>query len=681
MKGEPPVADAPPAPLVLTPEFVRPLARSHALEPTPARFELDTRDALPAPVIELDAASAHPIAAARGTRTPRRALIVDDSLVARMGLARVLEREGWEVEGVERAEQMWPLMKTTAWTVVFVDVSLPDANGREHLRALVAQQLAASQRFELVALTRDGAERRLADEAGITRTLAQAVRRRRGGTAHARSARARGGRMIPSLPGMPRELPLPLVLVADEDARVVELLAFAFKANHFRVSSTQDGDEALRRAQTEKPDLVVADVRLPKRGGLELCDLLRRDPDHGDVPILLLSAANDTEARVEAFAHGADGFMSKPFSPKELIARAQRLVSRSREAARHAQRSTQLERDLGKLQGEARSAREEAERERGLRALAGGMMGELLRTLDLDELDGRLLREVCRQTGARSAALLAAEGSGLMLPVAVRGDLFERWAGLSLPGNGACVEWLCVLGRPVRRDEFDRLPEPPREVAQLAAHGVSLLAAVRNVDGGVEALIACEDRADGESFSGHDRERLATLCAAAAPARATARHFREQQDRVLTMLGAQASADPRRREVARESHERLVAAATAFGMTSCDLTLLKQALDLGPWAWSDIGRTGLESLACGDPTRRLRVLCQLLSGAEASALGDPGASEDVLALLTAAGLRYQSLRLAGRSPFEAWRTAVSWIGLHADPLFRDCFPEATEPAR
>lgn len=486
--------------------------------------------------------------------------------------------------------------------------------------------------------------------------------------------------MIPRLPGLSREPVAPLVLLADEDLRVVEMLAFAFKANHFRVSLTQDGDEALRRVQVERPDLVVADVRLPKRGGLELCDLLRRDPDHADIPILLLSAANDTESRVEALAHGADGFMSKPFSPKELIARAQRLVSRSRDAARHARRSAELERDMGKLRTEASRARDDAERERALRSLAGGVHGELLRTLDLDELDARLLREACRQTGARSAALLVADGKGALTPVAVRGELFERWAVLSLPEAGACVEWLRVLGRPVRRDELERLVEPPREVAELAAHGVSLLAALRSGEG-FEAVLVCEDRADGGSFTALERERLGTLCAAASPARATARRFRQQQDRALAMLGAPASTDLRRRDAARESRERLGAAAQAFGLTPPDRVLLELSLDLGPWAWTDPGRAALESLAAGDPTRHLRQLRELLANAAACATGEPGAGDDVPAMLTAAGLRYQALRLAGRSPYEAWRTAVTWLGLHSDPLLRSSFPEAFEPAR
>jgi DNA-binding response OmpR family regulator len=137
----------------------------------PTSRETVARDVPPAAPQVLDAHAAQPLGAAPTARAERRALIVDDSLVARMALARVLEREGWVVEGAEDAAQMWDLLLESEWTAVFVDVSLPDASGRAHLRSLVARQLVTPRRFELVALTRDGAERRLADDAGITRTL------------------------------------------------------------------------------------------------------------------------------------------------------------------------------------------------------------------------------------------------------------------------------------------------------------------------------------------------------------------------------------------------------------------------------------------------------------------------------------------------------------------------------
>ncbi len=177
------VPAAEPVLLVLTAEHVHPLAGAHAPGPasepvreraparTPARPQAsDSAAAPPAPVL-LDASAAQPLGAGAVARSPRRALVVDDSLVTRMALARVLEREGWIVEGAEDAGQMWDLLMNAEWTVVFVDVSLPDASGRAHLRSLVARQLVTTHRFELVALTRDGAERRLADDAGITRTL------------------------------------------------------------------------------------------------------------------------------------------------------------------------------------------------------------------------------------------------------------------------------------------------------------------------------------------------------------------------------------------------------------------------------------------------------------------------------------------------------------------------------
>lgn len=494
--------------------------------------------------------------------------------------------------------------------------------------------------------------------------------------------------MIPRLPGPPRDQAPPRVLVADEDPRVVELLTFALTAHHFRVTSAADGEAALERAREERPDLVVLSVRLGRRGGLELCELLRREPDHGDVPILLLSATNDTHARIEALAHGADDFMAKPFSPKELVARAQRLLARARDAARHRARNGELERDLGRLQSEAARAREEAHRERNLRGLGHHMAGEFLRTLDLDALEARLLREACRLTGARSAALLAPR---LLDPAsagptqrfelrAVRGDVTERYAGLVLAARGDVAEWLHALDRPLHRDELARLPEAPPELRMLATHGVALVAALRGPEG-VEAMLVCEERPDGAAFSRLDREQLHALCAAAAPARAMALRFRDHQDRALSLLAAPAAREPRRRAAADEARERLLGAARELDVPESDLHLLERALELGPWAWSEDGRSALAAFAASDPTRRVQRLCDLLARAHDRATQELDAGDDVLALLTAAGLRYQMLRLAGRSAYEAWRTAAGWLGMHADPLLRSRFPEATETVR
>ena len=513
--------------------------------------------------------------------------------------------------------------------------------------------------------------------------------------------------MIPRLPGPARDQSPSRVLVADEDPRVVELLTFALTANHFRVTSAADGEAALEVARAERPELVILSARLTRRGGLELCELLRREPNHGDVPILLLSATGDTQARVEALAHGADDFMTKPFSPKELVARAQRLVMRSRDAARHRVRNTELERDLGRLRSEAARAREQADRERTLHGLAGMMPGELLRTLDLDVLDATLLREVCRQTGARSAALLvpgsrtrnASDGDGVtelppqgpeappradLVVLAVRGDLHERYTGLVLEPDGGVCTWLQALDRPFHRDELACLPDPPQELGVLAMHGVALVAALRGPTG-VEAVVVCEDRPDGAPYSRLERERLAALCAGAAPARATAMRFREHQDRALGLLAAR---DPRRRAVADEARARLAPAARQLGVPESECQFLERALELGPWSWSDDGRAALAAFAASDPTRRVKRLCDLVARAnscatqELDAGRDAGhdAAENALAMFTAAGLHYQAHRLSGRSAFESWRTAACQLGLHADPQLRARFPEAIEPA-
>jgi hypothetical protein len=97
--------------------------------------------------------------------------------------------------------------------------------------------------------------------------------------------------------------------------------------------------------------------------------------------------------------------------------------------------------------------------------------------------------------------------------------------------------------------------------------------------------------------------------------------------------------------------------------------------------WSEPGRAAIDALAGTDPSPRISGLRELLFDAQTCARGEPGAGEDPLAWLAAAGLRYESLRLAGRSEYESWRTTAGWLGVVARPDLRDHFPEALEPAR
>jgi CheY-like chemotaxis protein len=167
--AEPPRREAPSTASglrVLGPDDARPRRRPGSAGPADARAWPAT-PVPPAP----PSASATWIPETSDRAATRRALIIEDSLVARIALGRVLEREGWVVEWVERAGEIWDTLAGSRWDVVFVDVSLPDSCGRPHLEALAGERGGPPPPYTLVALTRDAAEERLALASGIERTL------------------------------------------------------------------------------------------------------------------------------------------------------------------------------------------------------------------------------------------------------------------------------------------------------------------------------------------------------------------------------------------------------------------------------------------------------------------------------------------------------------------------------
>ena len=127
-------------------------------------------------------------------------------------------------------------------------------------------------------------------------------------------------------------MPAPRLLLVEDDPALCELLEFRFKGEGYAVSSTPDGDEALLLAQEEVPDLVVLDWMIEGTSGIEVCRRLRRAKETAHVPIIMLTARGAEEDKIRGLDTGADDFVTKPFSPRELIARVNAIMRRIRPA-------------------------------------------------------------------------------------------------------------------------------------------------------------------------------------------------------------------------------------------------------------------------------------------------------------------------------------------------------------
>jgi len=120
----------------------------------------------------------------------------------------------------------------------------------------------------------------------------------------------------------------PLVLAADDDEDILDLVAFRLERSGYTVIVARDGEEALELAAKELPDLAVLDVMMPKVDGFEVTRRLRADEATSRMPIILLTARSQDADVQQGFEAGADDYLRKPFSPDELRARVQAILGR-----------------------------------------------------------------------------------------------------------------------------------------------------------------------------------------------------------------------------------------------------------------------------------------------------------------------------------------------------------------
>jgi two-component system, OmpR family, alkaline phosphatase synthesis response regulator PhoP len=123
------------------------------------------------------------------------------------------------------------------------------------------------------------------------------------------------------------------ILVVEDEPDISKLVSYNLAQERFKVLTAEDGEQALKVIQKEKPNLVVLDLMLPGLSGMEVCKILRDRPETAKLPILMLTAKASETDRVVGLEMGADDYLAKPFSPREMVARVRAILRRANNAA------------------------------------------------------------------------------------------------------------------------------------------------------------------------------------------------------------------------------------------------------------------------------------------------------------------------------------------------------------
>ncbi len=118
------------------------------------------------------------------------------------------------------------------------------------------------------------------------------------------------------------------ILIADDEADILEIISYNLLKEGYTVYTAKDGDDALEKAKLINPDLVILDILMPYKNGVEVCRILRSQPRFKDTLIILLTALSDESSHIKGLDSGADDFITKPISPKVLISRVNALFRR-----------------------------------------------------------------------------------------------------------------------------------------------------------------------------------------------------------------------------------------------------------------------------------------------------------------------------------------------------------------
>src|SRR5438128_7026587 len=118
------------------------------------------------------------------------------------------------------------------------------------------------------------------------------------------------------------------ILIADDEPDILEIIQFNLKQEGYEVITAKNGDEAIEQAKKNQPDLIILDIMMPGKDGIEVCNILRTQPAFNETLIIFLSALSDEGTEIRGLETGADDFLTKPISPKILLSKVNALFRR-----------------------------------------------------------------------------------------------------------------------------------------------------------------------------------------------------------------------------------------------------------------------------------------------------------------------------------------------------------------
>ncbi len=332
------------------------------------------------------------------------------------------------------------------------------------------------------------------------------------------------------------------ILVVDDDRRVIDLLQISLTQNGYKVNTALTGEEGLESARRESPDLIILDLRLPKKTGFEVCASLKSSKETSHIPIVMVSASAEVDARLQGLMHGADDYLTKPFSPKELLIKVRRIFERIEKTELLSTKNKELETEVAKNREDLLVRNKELRFQVYSLETLMELTHQLNASLDLDYTLNTLILSVVGQLRVNAACLFLTnqrEDPTRLDAYAFKGLKDSHAHAMVFQYGGAFVRALLPLEgeeiQPLRLGQLEHDPDVETEVGALFAAGLTIVCPVV-MKGRLVAILAVGEKVSGQEFTTNDLDMLRVLSESACMAIENARLYKDLQEAYVSTV-------------------------------------------------------------------------------------------------------------------------------------------------